>query len=427
MKIMIICFGLSSIICGQNLKLFTLCEGNFGSANSSLWSSSLNGGNMHDIIHWDENSNPLGDIGQSMSIHETKLYLVMNNSHTIEVMNLAGGAYYENTLQLPNSSPRYITFNEDKGYISSWNFNAILILNLNNMEIVDTIEIDGKPEQMINYENHLYISVPNKSDWTTNDKVLKMRLNDNVIVETFTVEPGASMMAIHGSSLFVTSSSYDDMWNKYSGTSSIDLSSGEVLRYNAGQTTSYGSDIFTFQNKIYQIFDGGLVPLNEDLSPNISQKIGAYPSLYSADSYEEFLVLGISDYVAPDTVIVLDNEGVVLEEFIVSAIPGSFEFYNFDLASIEEQKIIPDIASIYNYPNPFNPTTIIQFKNVLNSPYRVYICDINGRKIKEFDIDSYQIGQKKIIWNAHSNSSGVYFAVFEQLGNSNIRKLSLIK
>ena len=53
--------------------------------------------------------------------------------------------------------------------------------------------------------------------------------------------------------------------------------------------------------------------------------------------------------------------------------------------------------------------------------------NINGRKIKEFDIDSYQIGQKNIIWNAHSNSSGVYFAVFEQLGNSNIRKLSLIK
>ena len=141
MKIMIICFALSSIICGQNLKLFTLCEGNFGSANSSLWSSSLNGGNMHDIIHWDENSNPLGDIGQSMSIHETKLYLVMNNSHTIEVMNLAGGAYYESTLQLPNSSPRYITFNEDKGYISSWNFNAILILNLNNMEIGQIISL----------------------------------------------------------------------------------------------------------------------------------------------------------------------------------------------------------------------------------------------------------------------------------------------
>ena len=427
MKIMIIFFTLLSIIYGQNLKLFTLCEGNFGSANSSLWSSSLNGGGMHDIVHWDESSNPLGDVGQSMSIYQEKLYIIMNNSHTIEVMSLAGGIYYESTLDLPSSSPRYITFNGEKGYISSWNLNAILILNLNNMEIIDTVEIDGKPEKMIYFEDHLYISVPNKSDWSTNDKVLKMRLSDNVIVENFTVEPGPNMIALYDSSLFITSSSYDDMWNKYSGTSTINLSTSEILRYNAGQTTSYGSDIFVFQNEIYQIFQGGLVPLNNDLSPNTSQKIGDYPSLYSADSYEDFLVLGISDYVAPDTVIILSNEGVVLEEFIVSAIPGSFEFYNYDVTSIEDQKIIPKVTSVHNYPNPFNPRTTIQFDNVINSPYRIYICDITGRKIKEFNIDSYHVGQQTIIWDASDYSSGIYFAIFEQLGNSSLRKLSLIK
>ena len=427
MKIMIIFFTLLSIIYGQNLKLFTLCEGNFGSANSSLWSSSLNGGGMHDIVHWDESSNPLGDVGQSMSIYQEKLYIIMNNSHTIEVMSLAGGIYYESTLDLPSSSPRYITFNGEKGYISSWNLNAILILNLNNMEIIDTIEIDGKPEKMIYFEDHLYISVPNKSDWSTNDKVLKMRLSDNIIVENFTVEPGPNMIALYDSSLFITSSSYDDMWNKYSGTSTINLSTSEILRYNAGQTTSYGSDIFVFQNEIYQIFQGGLVPLNNDLSPNTSQKIGDYPSLYSADSYEDFLVLGISDYVAPDTVIILSNEGVVLEEFIVSAIPGSFEFYNYDVTSIEDQKIIPKVTSVHNYPNPFNPKTTIQFDNVINSPYRIYICDITGRKIKEFNIDSYHVGQQTIIWDASDYSSGIYFAIFEQLGNSSLRKLSLIK
>lgn len=427
MKIMIIFFTLLSIIYGQNLKLFTLCEGNFGSANSSLWSSSLNGGGMHDIVHWDESSNPLGDVGQSMSVYQEKLYIIMNNSHTIEVMSLAGGIYYESTLDLPSSSPRYITFNGEKGYISSWNLNAILILNLNNMEIIDTVEIDGKPEKMIYFEDHLYISVPNKSDWSTNDKVLKMRLSDNVIVENFTVEPGPSMIALYDSSLFITSSSYDDMWNKYSGTSTINLSTSEILRYNAGQTTSYGSDIFVFQNEIYQIFQGGLVPLNNDLSPNTSQKIGNYPSLYSADSYEDFLILGISDYVAPDTVIVLSNEGVVLEEFIVSAIPGSFEFYNYDVTSIEDQKIIPKVTSVHNYPNPFNPRTTIQFDNVINSPYRIYICDITGRKIKEFNIDSYHVGQQNIIWDASDYSSGIYFAIFEQLGNSSLRKLSLIK
>jgi hypothetical protein len=295
------------------------------------------------------------------------------------------------------------------------------------MEIIDTVELDGKPEKMIDFQDHLYISIPNKSDWTTNDKILKMRLSDNMIVETFTVEPGPTMMTIYDSSIFVSSSSYDDMWNSYSGTSSINLSTGEVLRYDAGQTSSYGSDIFVFENKIYQIFEGGVVPLNDDLSPNISQKIGNQASLYSADSYEDFLVLGISDYIAPDTVMILNNEGVIMNEFIVSAIPGSFEFYNFDFTSIDEQKILPNVTSIYNYPNPFNPKTTITFNNTIDSPYRFYICDITGRKVKEFNINNYQLGEQSINWDASGYSSGIYFAIFEQLSNQSARKISLIK
>lgn len=427
MKIITICFTLLSFLSGQNLKLFTLCEGNFGSANASLWSSDLSEGNMHETVHWEENSNPLGDVGQSMSIYLEKLYVVMNNSHTIEVINLASGSSYESTIDLPNSSPRYITFNDDKGYISSWNLNAILILNLNNMEIIDTVELDGKPEKMIDFQDHLYISVPNNSDWTTNDKVLKMRLSDNMIVETFIVEPGPTMMTIFDSSIFISSSSYDDMWNSYSGTSSINLTTGEVLRYDAGQTSSYGSDIFVFENKIYKIFEGGAVPLNDDLSPNISQKIGNQSSIYSADSYEDLLILGISDYVAPDTVMILNSGGEIMNEFIVSAIPGSFEIYNFDLTSVDKQKIFPDVTSIQNYPNPFNPKTTITFNNIIGSPYRLYICDITGRKIKEFNFTNYQLGEQNINWDASGYSSGIYFAIFEQLGNQSAHKISLIK
>tara|TARA_B110000003_G_C16506117_1_gene479344 strand:- start:86 stop:973 length:888 start_codon:yes stop_codon:yes gene_type:complete len=295
------------------------------------------------------------------------------------------------------------------------------------MEIIDTIELDGKPEKMIYFQDHLYISVPNNSDWTTNDKVLKMRLSDNMIVETFIVEPGPTMMTIFDSSIFISSSSYDDMWNSFSGTSSINLTTGEVLRYDAGQTSSYGSDIFVFENKIYQIFEGGAVPLNDDLSPNISQKIGNQSSIYSADSYEGLLVFGISDYVAPDTVMILNSGGEIMNELIVSAIPGSFEFYNFDLTSVDKQKILPDVTSIQNYPNPFNPKTTITFNNLIGSPYRLYICDITGRKIKEFNFSNYQLGEQNINWDASAYSSGIYFVIFEQLGNQSARKISLIK
>jgi len=416
-----------SLLLSQNITLFTLCEGNFGSANSSLWSSSLNGGSIHTSIHWDENSNPLGDVGQSLNIYQEKLFVVMNNSHTIEIMNLSGGAYYDRTINLPNSSPRYITFNDNKGYISSWNQNAILVLNLDEMEIIDTVAMNGMPEFMVKFEDHLFISIPNNSDWSTNNKVVKMRLSDHEVVETFSVEPGPAMMTLKDSILYIASTSYDDSWNQYSGTSSINLLSGEVLRYNAGQTSSYGSDIFVFQDEIYQIFDDGVTPLNSDLTPNVTRKIGDYSSIYSASANEDYLMLGISDYVAPDTVFVMDQEGLILEELIVSAIPGSYKVYNFDQTSIENNYIIPDLVYIQNYPNPFNPETVIQFNVEQESPYELYISDINGRIIEELKIHDYNSGLKKIKWNASAHASGIYFAIYKQEERVEITKLSLVK
>ena len=133
---------------GQTMTTYTLCEGNFQTPNASLWSIN-SAGNLDGPIHWDENSNPLGDTGQSLTIHDKKLFIVMNNSHTIEVMNLAGGAQYSTTINLPSASPRHMFAEGEKGYVTSWALNAILILNLNTMEAVDTIEVNGMPEHII--------------------------------------------------------------------------------------------------------------------------------------------------------------------------------------------------------------------------------------------------------------------------------------
>ena len=125
-----------SILYSQDLTTYVLCEGNFGNANSSLWSfNNLPEEEINGPIHWDENSNPLGDVGQSMTINDDKLYIVMNNSHSIEVMNLSSGfASYDTTLNLANASPRYMTVKNNYGYLSCWNLNGILVIKLNSHE-----------------------------------------------------------------------------------------------------------------------------------------------------------------------------------------------------------------------------------------------------------------------------------------------------
>ena len=104
---------------------------------------------------------------------------------------------------------------------------------------------------------------------------------------------------------------------------------------------------------------------------------------------------------------ILNSNGALVNEYVVGAIPGSFAFYETDLASILGDNLIPDQLTISNFPNPFNPTTNIQYNVEKSAPYKLYISDINGRIIEDFKISNYTNGKRITSWNASQYSSGI--------------------
>ena len=418
-----------STLYSQDLTTYVLCEGNFGNANSSLWSfNNLPEEEINGPIHWDENSNPLGDVGQSMTINGDKLYIIMNNSHSIEVMNLSSGfASYDTTLNLANASPRYMNVKNNYGYLSCWNLNGILVINLNSHEIMDTILVNGMPEVLVQADNYLFASIPNKADWSTNNQILKIDTELMSVIDSFTVSPGPSSMILNGSNLYIACSSYDSDWNSYASNSKINLTDGSITNYDAGLTSDYGSDLILFQNEVYRVFDNGLVPINEDLTMEISEKIGDYSNLYSASSYGDYLYLGLSDYVAPDTIVVINSDGEIIHEHQVSAIPGSFAFDDQTLNSLEKPLLANNIQVIKNYPNPFNPITNISFELNHLELTNLYIVNIKGQIIESLINNNLMEGSHNIKWNGSLAPSGIYFAFLEHGQNKIVKKMSLIK
>jgi chitinase len=66
----------------------------------------------------------------------------------------------------------------------------------------------------------------------------------------------------------------------------------------------------------------------------------------------------------------------------------------------EQNGVIPQYFSLEAYPNPFNPTIILDYTMPVNNPLNISIFNLKGNKIKTL-INKYQkVGRKNVSWNA---------------------------
>ena len=88
--------------------------------------------------------------------------------------------------------------------------------------------------------------------------------------------------------------------------------------------------------------------------------------------------------------------------------PASFNLYN-------------------NYPNPFNPSTIIKFSLGENTRVKLIIYDVMGREIETLLNDSFTIGIHSVNFDGSRLPSGIYFYVLSSGTNTLCKKMILLK
>jgi subtilisin family serine protease/tetratricopeptide (TPR) repeat protein len=83
--------------------------------------------------------------------------------------------------------------------------------------------------------------------------------------------------------------------------------------------------------------------------------------------------------------------------------------------------------SLGNYPNPFNPTTNIQFTIPKNEYVKLVVYDITGRIVKELVNGYKSAGRYNVEFNASGYASGIYYYKIEAGEYKSIQKMMLIK
>lgn len=80
-----------------------------------------------------------------------------------------------------------------------------------------------------------------------------------------------------------------------------------------------------------------------------------------------------------------------------------------------------------SYPNPFNPTTTINFNLSSETNVRLTIYDITGREVSTLVNQRLSAGDHQYQWNAGNFSSGVYFYRISAPGFEETKQMNLIK
>lgn len=256
--------------------MYLVNEGNMGSNKCTLDYLDYFTGLYARNFYAERNPNvikELGDVGNDIGIYGTKLYVVVNCSHKVEVLDAASGVRL-GQVDIPNC--RYVRFHRGKAYVSSYvgpvlidpdaPKGAVYEVDTLSLQVTRKCSVGYQPEEMEVVDDYMYVAnsggyrvpfydntvsviqmidfkqvqqipvainlhrlkkdrlnqlwVTSRGDYETRPSrlfVMSKRRGYNQMVVSDTIPVACSNMAIHGDSLYY----YATEWNNYTASNTI--------------------------------------------------------------------------------------------------------------------------------------------------------------------------------------------------------------
>ncbi len=174
--------------------IFLLNEGNFNAGNGTVSFYSTETGQIYNDLFGTENGRALGDIPSFMAVDGNRGFIVVNNSGTIEAVDLRTMESLGTVTGL--SSPRQMVIDGNNGYVSSLSEDEITVIDLDKIEKSGKLEIGSASEAMVITGGRLF-----SAHWSGGNKVIVTDLGSGEVVQSVTVglEPESMALDKNGS------------------------------------------------------------------------------------------------------------------------------------------------------------------------------------------------------------------------------------
>ena len=210
--------------------ILVLNEGNFGQGNSSVtYIDPATGVASHNIFEG-VNELPLGDTATDMAIFGDHIYIVLNVSNTIEVVDRLT---FETVATIDNDliNPRKIAFLEGLLYVTNWGDGGdatddfVAVFGTQNFDLRTTIPVEEGPEDILSSNGRVFVA--HAGGWSFNNKVSVIAGTE--VQKVIEVGQVPNSLAVAPGSLWVSSAGLPDYAGETAGSiSKINLSTLEV-------------------------------------------------------------------------------------------------------------------------------------------------------------------------------------------------------
>jgi len=182
---------------------YVLSEGGFGGNNTKLAYYVNSTAAVTGDFFVQQNptmASGLGDVGNDMIIYGSKLYIIMNNSGRVTVLNASNATFVKNISFLSggvNKLPRYAAAARGKVYVTSTD-GTVSAIDTTSLTIVKTITVGANPEGIAASADYLYIANSGGYNPAPDSTVSLVDLNTETEIKKIKVGVNPYRVAING-------------------------------------------------------------------------------------------------------------------------------------------------------------------------------------------------------------------------------------
>ena len=318
--------------------LLILNEGGFNAGNASI-SFLSEDYVLENNIFSSVNGADLGDTGQDIGLFGNYAYIVVNNSHKIEVVNRYTFEKVT-TITTGLDNPRYIAFSGAKGYVTNWGDPAdteddyVAVLDLSTNTVASNISVAEGPEAIVENNGKLYVA--HKGGYGYGNTVSVINAESGTVETTVTVGDVPNSLEIDNGKLYVMGEGAPS----WSGTETtgqltvVNLTDNSISESLVFSGTTHPSNLVIENSKLYYTIDDGIYTMDVNATTLPTAPIfttteqGVY-GVYSFEVKNDKVYVGdAGDYNSNGKVYIYSLSGTLEQTFTVGVIPAGFYFNN---------------------------------------------------------------------------------------------------